>query len=182
MAVETGTVDSSVQHAEGMPQLDVSTFPNQIFWLVVTLVVIYLILSRIAIPRIREILAERSRTIEQDIETAASVRAKAVECEQAYEAALDKARSRAREIVAEARAGIAGELETATEDADRRIAAKLAESEERIGEIRADALRSIEMVATDVADDIVRAVMPSIHDSGAVRAAVAARIADTGGA
>ena len=43
-----------------MPQLDFSTFPNQIFWLVVTLVVIYLVLSRVALPRIGGILAERA--------------------------------------------------------------------------------------------------------------------------
>ena len=58
-AVETAKV--------GMPQLDFSTFSNQIFWLVVTLVVIYFILSRIALPRIGEALADRARTISNDL-------------------------------------------------------------------------------------------------------------------
>ncbi len=49
--------------APGMPQLDFGHFPNQIFWLVVTLVVIYLILSRVALPRIGSILAQRQGTI-----------------------------------------------------------------------------------------------------------------------
>jgi F-type H+-transporting ATPase subunit b len=53
--VETGAEAGGA----GMPQLDFSTFPNQIFWLVVTLVVIYLILSRVALPRIGAVLAER---------------------------------------------------------------------------------------------------------------------------
>jgi F-type H+-transporting ATPase subunit b len=41
----------------GMPQLDLGTFDNQIFWLLITLVVIYLVLSRVALPRIAAILA-----------------------------------------------------------------------------------------------------------------------------
>ena len=55
MATETLEVGDAA--APGMPQLDFSTFPNQIFWLVVTLIVMYLILSRVALPRIASILA-----------------------------------------------------------------------------------------------------------------------------
>ncbi|MEM9552439.1 MAG: F0F1 ATP synthase subunit B', partial [Pseudomonadota bacterium] len=58
MATETQDAGHSAAEAGsgGMPQLEISTFPNQIFWLVVTLVVIYLILSRVALPRIGSIL------------------------------------------------------------------------------------------------------------------------------
>ncbi len=63
MATEAPTTDAAHGAAEasgaGMPQLDFSTFPNQIFWLLVTLVVIYFVLSRIALPRIGSVLAER---------------------------------------------------------------------------------------------------------------------------
>ena len=63
MATEAAT--GAAEHAEkaGMPQLDFSTWPNQIFWLAVTLVVIYLVLTRIALPRIGGVLAERRGTI-----------------------------------------------------------------------------------------------------------------------
>mgnify|MGYP001803302802 CR=1 FL=1 len=50
----------------GMPQLEFSTFPNQIFWLVVALVVIYVLLSRVALPRIAGVMAERQGTITND--------------------------------------------------------------------------------------------------------------------
>ena len=56
--------------AVGVPQLCFDWFPNQIFWLVVTLVVIYLILSRVALPRIASVLAERQGTITNDIAAA----------------------------------------------------------------------------------------------------------------
>ena len=56
--------------AVGMPQLDFSTWPNQIFWLLVTLVVIYFVLSKIALPRIGAVLADRKSTITNDLAAA----------------------------------------------------------------------------------------------------------------
>ncbi len=139
----------------GMPQLDLSTFPNQIFWLVVTLVVIYLILSRVALPRIGAILAERQETITNDLAAAEELKAKAVEAEKAYEKALADARAEAQRIAAETRAEIQAELNEAIAKADAEIAARAAESEKAIAEIRASALESIEAVATETAAEIV---------------------------
>ena len=67
MATETTGAEEA---ATGLPQLDFSTFPNQIFWLIVTLVAIYLILNRVALPRIGSVLAERAGTITNDIAAA----------------------------------------------------------------------------------------------------------------
>ena len=72
----------------GMPQLDFSTYGNQIFWLLVTLVVIYFILSRVALPRIAAVLAERQGTITNDLAAAEDLKAKAVEAEDAYNKAF----------------------------------------------------------------------------------------------
>ena len=69
----TQTNDAAGQAADaapGMPQLDFSTFGNQIFWLVVTLVAIYLILDRIALPRIAEVLAAEPDSVNVSIDGA----------------------------------------------------------------------------------------------------------------
>jgi F-type H+-transporting ATPase subunit b len=161
--------------AAGMPQLDFSTFPNQIFWLVVTLVVIYLILSRVALPRISSVLAERSGTITNDIAAAEELKLKAVAAEEAYNKALNDARAEAARIAARTRAEIKGELDVAIARADEEIAAKAAESEKAISAIRATALDSVRQVATDTAAEIV-AALGGKADAAAVKAAVTARI------
>ncbi|MEX0286320.1 MAG: F0F1 ATP synthase subunit B' [Paracoccaceae bacterium] len=181
MATEThnatdGAVDAhAAAEAGGMPQLDFSTFPNQIFWLVVTLVVIYLILSRVALPRIAGILAERQGTITNDLAEAENLKARAVEAEDAYNQALADARTEAHRIAAEAKAEIQAELNSAIEKADAEIAAKAAESEKAIAEIRAGAVESIREVANDTAAEIVGALGGSA-DAGAVSGAVEARM------
>lgn len=159
----------------GMPQLDFATFPNQIFWLLVALVVIYLVLSRIALPRIGGILADRQQAITSDIAAAESMKAKALEAEKAYDQALIDARAQAARIVAEARAAIQAELAEATAKADAEIAAQGAESARRIEEIRAGAIDSVRQVATDTAAAVV-AALGGAADDKAVAAAVTERL------
>lgn len=143
--------------AVGMPQLCGEWMGNQIFWLVIAIVVIYFILSRVALPRIAAVLAERQGTITNDIATAEELKQKAEAAEAAYNQALADARAEAQKIVAEAKAEIQAELDEATAKADAEIAAKAAESEAKIAEIRAGALQSIETVAKDTAGEIVGA-------------------------
>lgn len=162
-------------HAVGMPQLDFSTWPNQIFWLAVTLVVIYLVLTRIALPRIGAVLAERSGTMTNDLAAAEELKQKAVEAEKAYNDALIAARGEAARIVAAAKVEIQKDLDVAIAKADAEIAAKAAESETAIAEIRAGALQSVTEVARDTAREIV-AALGGKADARSVTAAVSARL------
>lgn len=172
----TGTLAVD-EHAEaGMPQLDFSIYPNLIFWLVVAIVALYLILSRIALPRIGLVMAERNDAISNDIETAALYKRRAEEAESAYNAALAQARDEAHRIAAETRAGIDKELAGLLAKADAEIAVKAAGSEKRIAEIRESATRSVEEVARDTAAAIVAALMPQAADQTAVDAAVTDRL------
>ena len=159
----------------GLPQLYFSTFPNQIFWLVVTLVVIYLILSRVALPRIASVLSERRGMITNDLAAAEDLKQKAEAAEAAYDKALADARAEAQRIVAEAKAEIQKDLDAATERANAEIAARTAESEKRIGEIRASATESVAIVARDTARELV-AALGSKADAKVVAAAVSARM------
>ncbi|MFD1911582.1 F0F1 ATP synthase subunit B' [Halodurantibacterium flavum] len=159
----------------GIPQLDVSTFPNQIFWVLVTLVAIYFILTRIGLPRIGAVLAERRGTIANDLAAAEELKLKATEAEAAYNQALAEARAEAGRIVATARAEIQADLDAATARADAEIAARAAESEKRIAEIRASAMASVSEVARDVAQEIVSA-MGVAPDAEMIAEGVAARV------
>lgn len=173
----TGTL-AVEEHAEaaGMPQLDFSIYPNLIFWLVVSIVALYLILSRVALPRIGLVMAERNDAISNDIETAALYKRRAEEAEAAYNAALAQARDEAHRIAAETKAGIDKELASLLAKADAEIAVKAAESEKRIAEIRESATRSVEEVARDTAAAIVAALLPQAADQAAVDAAVGNRL------
>lgn len=160
-----GTCTDAYGSAIGMPQLCFDWFPNQIFWLLITLVVIYLLLSRVALPRIGGILAERAGTITNDLAAAEDLKAKAVEAEAAYNKALAEARAQAQQIAADARAEIQSGLDDAIAKADAEIAAKAAESEKAIAEIRAGALESVQAVASETAAELVTALGGTADDA-----------------
>jgi F-type H+-transporting ATPase subunit b len=158
--------------APGMPQLDFSTFGNQIFWLLVTLVAIYFILSRIALPRIAEVLAERQDKISGDLAAAEELKVQALSAENAYNQALAEARNEAQSIIATCKAEMQVELDAAIAQADDKIAAKTAVSESAIAKIRAGALESVRLVAVETASSIVVAI-GGAADTDVISAAVA---------
>lgn len=176
MATETLS-DIPLEHAErGMPQLDLATYPNMIFWLIVALVALYFILTRLALPRIAAVLAERNDAIANDLEEASLYKRRAQEAEATYNAALAAARDQAQKIAADTKAAIQGELAGLLAKADAEIAAKSAESEQRIRGIQDSALRSVEEVALETAQAIVEAFVPKAADPEAVASAVANRL------
>ena len=160
----------------GMPQLDFATFPNQIFWLVLSLVIVYFIVSKVILPRIGGILEERHSVISDYLSQAADFKKQAEQAEGDYETALKQARAEAQAIVAETKADIQNELDKAVAKADAEIAAKTAESEKAIAVIREGAVENVREVATATTAEIVAALMPSVSDNAAVKKAVTAQM------
>ncbi len=161
--------------ALGMPQLCADWMGNQVFWLVIALIAIFLIMSRIALPRIGAVLAERSGTITNDLSAAEELKQKAVEAEAAYEKSLADARASAAKIVADAKAEIQTELDAELAKADAQIAEKTAESEAAIAAIRDSAAKTVTDVAKDTAKALVGA-MGGKADAKTITAAVTARM------
>ncbi|SMO58885.1 F0F1 ATP synthase subunit B' [Paracoccus laeviglucosivorans] len=161
--------------APGMPQLDITTFGNQIFWLLVVLAVIYWVLSRVALPRIGGVISDRQGAITGDLMAAEEFKQKAKDAEAAYDKALADARAEASKIVAANKAEIQKELDAAIAHADAEIAARAVESEKRIGEIRASAVEDARSVAREVTEALVQSFGGNA-DQGLINAAVDQRL------
>ncbi len=157
--------ESAIEHAEemahsgaGLPQLDPSTYPNQLFWLVVSLVAIYFILTRVAMPRISSVLADRSSQITNDLTAAEELKQKAHDAEAAYEKSLAEAHAEAQKIAEAKRNEIKAKTDAEMAKADAEIAARAAESEKVIAGIRDSALDSVREVAKDTASNVLVAL------------------------
>lgn len=135
----------------GLPQLNAHTYPTQIFWLAVTFVILYLIMSKVALPRIAEVLEERQERIADDIETAERLRSEAAAVQAEYEKALADARSKAQELFRETGDVLAKEHSEAEAETARKLARKTKTAETRIEKQRAEALESLRTVASETA-------------------------------
>ena len=154
--VSVSSCIDSYGSAIGMPQLCTDWASNQIFWLVVTLVAIFFVLSRLALPRISAVISERQGTITNDLAAAENLKSEAAQAEEAYKKALEDARSEAVKIIETAKVEIKQELDVAIQKADSDISAKAAASEEAIAEIRKDALTNVKSVAKVITSELVK--------------------------
>ena len=139
----------------GFPPFDTDTFPSQIFWLVVTMALLFVVLWRYAGPRIKGTLSERRALITKEIETAQENRRKAEAATVAYETPLFEARERARAINNEYRETAAAAVKQAESEADAKAEKATAEAEGRLAKIRAEAKAHITDAAKDATIEIV---------------------------
>ena len=175
VTTEVGYETVAQEVESGMPQLNFETFPNQIFWLVLALIAIYLILSRVALPRIGAVLSERAGAITNDLAAAEDLKQQATDAEAAYDKALADARQEATRIADEARAEIQADLDAEMARADEQITERTARSEAAIADIRAEATTSVAQVARETAQALVEALGVQA-DQGRIDAAVDARM------
>ncbi|MEL6198425.1 MAG: F0F1 ATP synthase subunit B' [Pseudomonadota bacterium] len=176
MATDTAAENGAEHGSAGLPQLDFDTWPSQIIWTAVALVVLYQLMTNYALPRISGILEERADAIADDLDRAEDFSMRADEAAAAYDKALADARAKAKAISEETRAEIQKDVDAAMAKADAEISARAAESEKRIGEIQAEAAANVEVVAKETAAALVGKLLPDAHDQAAVDAAVTARL------
>jgi F-type H+-transporting ATPase subunit b len=165
-------VPAGPHHA--FPPFDKQTFPSQLFWLTVTFVALYLLMSRIALPRIDSILERRRQRIAGDIAEALRLKGESDAAIASYEKALADARSRAQALVNDSRQRQAAQAEAGRKALDATLNARIAQAERSIAETKATAMVNVRGIATEAAAAIVErliGIAPSSPD--AVAAAVA---------
>lgn len=155
-----------------MPQLDFSTFPSQIFWLAVIFVLLYLLMARVALPRVAAMIDARKARIDGDLERAAQMKAEAEAVMAAYERSLADARAQAQATLKEAMDRFAAEAAERQRKAVETLTGETSAAEKRIAEAKAQALAGLRAVAIDVARTATRKLVGVDVDEGSAAAAV----------
>ncbi|WP_022699038.1 F0F1 ATP synthase subunit B [Euryhalocaulis caribicus] len=137
------------------PPFDPQYFGSQLFWLVVSFGLLYLVLSRFLLPRLGQILEERRDKIADDLDEAGRLNEEAKAAATAYENALADARAKAHTIAADAKAKIDAEIAEETGKVEAEMDAKHEEAESRIREAKAEALAHVQEIAGSATSAIV---------------------------
>ena len=157
-----------------MPQLNPLDWAPQIIWLVITFSILYVLMKRVALPRIGSVIEARHARIAGDIEAADKLRRETQEAIAAYEQALAEAKARAHAIAQEANNKLKDELAAERAAFERDLAARSAEAEKRILQAKTSALKDVNEVASETASEIVRSLIGMAPSKPEVSAAVAA--------
>ena len=139
----------------GLPQLNVDYFAPQLFWLVLTFATLFFVMSKIALPRVGDVLAERKDRMARDIEAAQRLKSETDKALADYEKALSDARSNASSIAKQTRDKLATETEAEKARVEKQIAAKLHDAEARIAATKTKALATVYDIAAETASAVV---------------------------
>jgi len=159
-----------------MPQLDPAFFGTQLFWLVISFVVLYLIMWRLAMPQVAGVLKQREDKIQGDLETAQKLKEETKSVIAAYEKALADARSQAQALARETTDAANAEAARRQQEVSDRINAELVAAERRIAEARAAAMANVKTMAADVAQSAFAKLTGAQADQGKLTAAVDAAL------
>lgn len=173
------TTETVEQDAGGLPQLNViadGTYTNQIAWLVLTFVLLYVIVSRMVVPRVTTVLEEREEKIAGDLDAAERLRSEAEGVREAYEASIAEARLKAQQTLTEAKDKAQAEIAKAQAELDAKLLADASAAEERIAAAKAEALAGLEGIAAEVATEMVSKLGGGDVAEGTVKDAVAAAV------
>ena len=172
----TAHTEAEGGHKAPFPPFQKDTFASQLVSLVIAFVALYVIVSRIALPRVGGVLDDRQNTIEGDLAQAQKLKDDSDGALKAYEAELAQARSRAQAIGAETREKLNAASEAERKRLEERLSLKLAEAEKTIASTREAAMRNVRGIAADAAAAIVQRLTGVVPDGGSVGQAVDASL------
>jgi len=155
------------------PPFESQHFPSQLFWLALTFILLYVLMSRIALPRIGSIFAERQKRISDDLTAANRFKEQSEAANAAYQKSLADARTRAQSIAAETREQQAAQAAATNKKLEAQLNEKLAAAEQSIAATRSTAMGNVGSIAAETAAAIVERLIGTAPAPGDVTAAVA---------
>lgn len=162
-------------HGGAFPPFDPTHFASQLFWLAITFGIFYLLMQRVAIPRLGSIMETRKNRIDTDIAEANRLRDEAEHASAAYELELAEARNKANTIGTKARDEAKAAAEAERHRVEAELNEKLAGAEERIAGIKERALKEVGVIAADTTSVIVRELLGANVSDAEIAAAIGKR-------
>ena len=142
-----------------MPQLDISAFAPQIIWLIITFLILYILMSKIALPRIGNILEQRQARIDDNLEMAQNLRKESNAHAESYEKTIEEAREQARKTIQETANEMSIESSRRHEELGIRLSNELILAEDRISAAKVTTIKKIHELAEDVTSDIMETLI-----------------------
>ncbi|HUL05696.1 MAG TPA: hypothetical protein VLV76_05140 [Candidatus Acidoferrum sp.] len=163
----------------GMPQLCFPDFPPQIIWLVITFVLLLILMSRVALPRVAGGIEQRDARIKADIDRAERVKTEADAALAAYQKAMADARAKAQSELRQTQAEIAAETAKRESAFAQQLAQRTKAAEDSIAQAKSKAVAELRGVGAAVTGNVVGKVaglnLPPAQVQAAVDAAMSER-------
>jgi F-type H+-transporting ATPase subunit b len=171
VAEPTAHTEAPVGHGS-FPPFQSQHFPSQLLWLTLTFLLLYFLMSRIALPRVSAIFAARGKRISDDLKAAQGFKERSEAANAAYQKSLTDARARAQAIASDTRAKQVAEAEATNKRLEAQLHERLTAAERSIAATRTAAMSNVSAIAAETATAIVERLIGTAPSAQDIAAAV----------
>jgi F-type H+-transporting ATPase subunit b len=166
-------VPAGAEQPAVFPPFDSANFVPVLIWLALSFALLYFLMSKIALPRVHDILTTRQAKINEDLKNANKMRAEAKDAAAAHDKMIADARAKAQALAQETHARLNAETDAKRHTLEADLNAKLVAAEAQIADTKAKAMTNVEAIAQDAAAAIIQHLTGRPADTAAVAAAFA---------
>jgi len=156
----------------GMPQLNPEFWISQIFWLIISFGILFIILSKFILPKIRNNIEFRKSEILDNIETAEKQKTEAENKLKNYEELIIQSKNEAKNYFNDARKKIIEDIDKKKQSLDKEINIEISKAEVEVAELIKQAPEKIKKIAIETSSDIIRQLIGEEVNNSSISAIV----------
>ena len=156
----------------GMPQLDPKYWASQAFWLVLVFSVLYLTISRVFIPKIKESLDDRDNKIKDDLDEAKNLQEDAEKKQKFYEKNIENAKKDVQKILFEGKKKLNIDIQNKKKALEKEIDIEVDKAQKEILDLKLNSTTDIQKIAEEIASKIIEDISGDKLNESSVKAAV----------
>jgi F-type H+-transporting ATPase subunit b len=156
----------------GMPQLDPTYWPSQAFWLILIFTLLYLALSKMFIPKIKESLDDRENKIKDDLDEAQELKSLAEEKLKDYETTIENSKKEVHKIIFDSKNKLSSEIQGKKREIEKEIELEIKKAEQEIENLKKESLTSISTISEEMTSKVIEMVSGEPLNQSSIKAAV----------
>ena len=156
----------------GMPQLDPTYWASQAFWLILIFTMLYLALSKIFIPKIKESIDDRENKIKDDLDEAQELKTITEQKLKEYELTIENAKKEVQKIIFESKNKLNSDIQNKKKEFEKEIETEVKSAEQEIENLKKESLSSISVISVEMASKVIEMVSGEPLNQSSIKAAV----------
>ena len=156
----------------GMPQLDPEYWPSQIFWLIIVFFIIYILISKIFIPKIKGSIDMREDKIRKDLEEAKTFKEEAEAKLKEYNNLMEVAKLDVKKIISKSRQKLNEDMQIKREEAQKKIDAEILNAETEIKKFKVDSFNKVNLISQDIVSNLIKDIFGEDLNKSSIEASV----------
>jgi len=156
----------------GMPQLDPKYWASQAFWLILIFTILYLVLSNLFIPKIKNNIDNRENKIKDDLDEAQKLKNLAEQRLKEYELSIENAKKEVQKIIFESKNKLNSEIQNKKKEFEKEIEIEIINAEKEIENLKKESLKSISTISEEMTSKVIEQISGEPMNQSSVKAAI----------